>query len=226
MPLRPNRFTPADEIQPLMEDAAYSRAAALHITLAAALAERNRGLEILALEVELNVNPRKTVLLDRLAKLRAMTPATPPLSVSPDGLPPSVTNGLAAAQGAEWKEKPDRATKLKRLHAEKETLENAIGAVGGMMDDARAEASRRAAEAVLDRHRTLQRRVHDCALAFAAANNAERDLFVSLLAAGYDGRPDILRRPGLMAAAVLGSPADNDSEISRFRRRLEEHGVI
>ena len=141
-------------------------------------------------------------------------------------MPDAVTRGLALAAGAKAEPEEDRAAKLKRLRAEKAMLEKSVGAVGELMEAARAEASLRAAEAVRDRHRGVLRQVWEAAAAFSAALDTERTLFAELLVAGFEGRPDILQRPGLHSGVMLGSLLQNDSEISRFRRQLEQQGII
>jgi hypothetical protein len=217
------------QVKPLAEDPEYGRLVGLRAMIAEALADRERRLEIAAIEGELGRNPKKAVLCERLSKLKAIPPASSPatsLGNPQDNMPAEIGRALALARGSRVEFELDRAEEIKRLKQEQAVFATAVGCVDRMMDDRRAECSRIAAESVLDQHKEILCQIWQAAAAFSAAIDAERKLFADLLMKSFDGRPDILRRPALQSGMMLGSLLRSDSEISRFRRQLEQNGVI
>ena len=194
MAARP-RLLVDDEIRPLAEDPAYARAAAVHGTLAAALVNCDRALEILAIEGELTANTtlgtgaRKGKLRDRRAKLLAMIPVAPAPATSPDGLPDAVIRGLALAAGAKVEAEEDRASNSSAFTWKNRRSKNPLALSGKSWIAARAEASLRAAEAVRDRHRGLLRQVWEAAAAFSAALDAERSCSPNCLSPALKAAP-------------------------------------
>ena len=67
-------------------------------------------------------------------------------------------------------------------------------------------------------YKTLQRAamLSDCECEFRAA----------IIAAGYDLRPDIVGPPFISAPLVLGSERQHDSQISTWRRHLQDKGIL
>ena len=94
------------------------------------------------------------------------------------------------------------------------------------MDDLRESLSREVAERLVPAHQQVLRSVAEAAMALSAALDRESELFAGPIIAGFVPRPDILRRPGMRAGALLGSLQQWDSEVNALRRRLQEQGVL
>jgi hypothetical protein len=222
------------EIPPLASDPQYAAAARIERALRDKLRETERAIDRVELERELSrigalsrpvASPRVQMMQAQLKKLRAeqkSVEAPPP----PGDVPEVVRRALLLLQGQAVEPTPDRAEQLKRLRADAEILEAGIRAQAVLVEEIRAERSRVVAERLRGRHQTILRSLFDAAMALSAAVEAERALYASVLSAGYEGRPDILVRPGLDGASRLGTPREWDSQISHFRRRLEAQGVL
>jgi hypothetical protein len=200
--------------------------------IAAAQQDRQRRLDLLAIEGELQrpmspaTGPRIAMLRERAAALRKIAPEPKAEAPSAEGMPAPIARALLLLRGEEVPEEPDRDARLKKLRAEQRILEAAFIEVERLMEDVRADQSYVIAEHLVAAHQTILRSVWEAAAALSAAIEQERGLYASVLVAGYEGRPDVLRRPALDGASRLGTLAEWDSQISEFRRRLEEQGVI
>jgi hypothetical protein len=230
LPKRPS--ADPSPISPLADHREYLRLTTLHRALSSARDDRRRGLDLLAIDAELarpatsSQGPRILQLRDRAARLRAAAPAPKADAPAADGLPPAVARALVLIRGEALEAEPDRTERLKTLRTELATIEKALIAVAVLMDDVRAEQSLAVAKQLAPQHKEILRTIHAAAIALVAAIEAERRLFAVPLAAGYDGRPDILHRPALDGASRLGSLADQDSQINGLTRRLNDLGVL
>jgi hypothetical protein len=235
MALRPRpEPVPTDEqqIQPLDQHPEYRRLATLHRAIRAALDDRQRRIDLLSIEAELArlgrpaSGQRIALLREHAERLRLVTPEPKPEAPTPEGLSPTIARALLLVRGDAVAEPEDRESTAKRLRNEQRTLDAALREIDQMLDAVRAEQSRIVAEQVLPQHRAILRSVFDAAAALAAAVEAERRMYANILTMGYEGRPDILRRPALDGASRLGTLAEYESDISRFRRRLQEQGIL
>jgi hypothetical protein len=231
-----SRPAPVESDIPVLENhPEFARVATLRRSLLAARDERQRQLDLLAVEGELArpsggcaTGQRAAMLRDHAKRLRAAAPkAAPPAAVSEDdGLPPAITRALMLIGGNALAEEPDRDARLKKLRAEIRILELALGSAEGLLNEIRATQSFEVAQSLQVQNQAILRTVFDAALALSAAVSAERALYARYLSAGYEDRPDVLIRPSLSSANRLGSTDEWDSEINTFRRRLEALGVI
>jgi hypothetical protein len=229
-----SRKPPAPEptIVPLMDNPEHQRLAGLRRALSAGLADRQRALDLAAIETELQHSggssrgPRADQMRARAEQLRKAlpTPIEPP--ASPDGLSAAIVAALALLDGGKLAAPTDRGARLTRLREEIAVIEPALAAVNAMMTELKGELTFDAATALLPRHRAALADMFAAAAAFSAATQAERQIVVDLLGAGYDAAEHVLLRPGLGAASRLGTLSEHDSEISIFRRRLEGLGII
>jgi hypothetical protein len=222
-----------DPLTPLAEVPAYAHLRPIRAALAAAQEARRRELDLILLEEELRRptagsanGPRAQMQRERLAALRAQAAPKSALVTDATGLPDSVALALRLAEGGKVEPTPDHAARVKQLRTELERLHDGQMAVEHLMNEARAEASFVVAKQLVGRHQAILRTVYETAVALSAAIEAERELIVSVLNAGYEVRPEILVRPALDAASRLGTLHEVDSQLSWFRRRLETQGVL
>jgi hypothetical protein len=231
--MRPRSSEPAPEpLSALAEDPEFARLLTMRRAFVAEQDDRQRQLDILAIEGELQrpTSPasgqRIQLLRERVAAMRLVSPAPKQDTPSPDGLPQPIARALALLAGDIVQEPDDREARLKRLRSDQRILELALAALEPLIEDVRADRSLAVAVRLKPAHQAVLRDVWAAAAALATAIEAERRLFASVLIAGYTDRPDILMRPALNAALRLGALSEYDSEISWFRRRLEDQGVL
>ena len=162
----------------------------------------------------------------RAETLRKALPAPVVAQSEPDGLPPAVVAALALLQGEKVALQQDRGARLNQLRQELAIIEAASSGVSVLLDELKSEQTVEAATALSPKHRAALAEIYAAAAALAAAAQAEREIIVSLIGAGYDAAEHILQRPGLGAASRLGTLLEHDSEISFFKRRMQSLGVI
>jgi hypothetical protein len=227
-------FRLAEPSLPALDDAPdYARLAQLRRVIMAAQADRFRQLDLLAIEGELQrpstsaTGQRVALLRQRAATLRAglIEPDTSPAPAA-DGLPPAIARALLLTRGERIEPIPDREARLKSLRADLRILEPALMEVENLLDALRKEHSHRVALGLVQQHNVILATIYEAAVALSAAVDAERKFYAAPLIAGYEGRPDVLLRPGLEAANRLGTLAEHDSQLSFFRRRLSDAKVI
>jgi hypothetical protein len=219
-------------ITALIDHPEYQRLAGLRRALSAGLADRQREIDLAAIESELARpssgsarGPRADMMRARAEQLRKASPQPVEPAAAPDGLPPAIARAMALLQG-EKVIPPDRGARLKTLREEVVTIEAALTGVTVLLDELRSEQTHQAATALIPSHRAALAQILETAAAFSAAVQAEREIIVGLINAGYDAAEHILQRPGFPAASRIGTLQEHDSELSFFRRRLESLGVI
>ena len=227
--------TPAFDpvITPLADHPEHIRLSAIRRALLNAAADRQRELDLAAIEAELAKptsgsarGPRAKTLRARAETLRKALPAPVVAQSEPDGLPPAVVAALALLQGEKVALQQDRGARLNQLRQELAIIEAASSGVSVLLDELKSEQTVEAATALSPKHRAALAEIYAAAAALAAAAQAEREIIVSLIGAGYDAAEHILQRPGLGAASRLGTLLEHDSEISFFKRRMQSLGVI
>lgn len=227
--------TPAFDpvITPLADHPEHIRLSAICRALLNAAADRQRELDLAAIEAELAKptsgsarGPRADTLRARAETLRKALPAPVVAQSEPDGLPPAVVAALALLQGEKVALQQDRGARLNQLRQELAIIEAASSGVSVLLDELKSEQTVEAATALSPKHRAALAEIYAAAAALAAAAQAEREIIVSLIGAGYDAAEHILQRPGLGAASRLGTLLEHDSEISFFKRRMQSLGVI
>lgn len=170
---------------------------------------------------------KKAFVEERMANLReAMGPGKAEPPISSDGVHPDVRAALLLAEGAALPERHDREADTARLKTEIEQIKRAQAIVAEEYDALRHEMS----GAVYRQHLAQQRAVlvskFEAAMALVTAVSTERQMIAEMLQAGYAHLPDIWTSPPLRGAAMLGTTQEWDSEISTFRRTLQQLGVI
>jgi hypothetical protein len=166
---------------------------------------------------------------DRLQKNRAAVPAKnaeePPL---PGGLPAAVSLALEIIDSS--RSAPallDQRALIKQLKIDCDAIESGIASLERLRDARLEELKYSQTLEDVGPWFALQVRKHRARQALAAVNDEEDDFIKSRLNAGYGPwRSDLLPVFGGRSKLALGSERDDDSEISRDRRRLEELGKL
>jgi hypothetical protein len=100
------------------------------------------------------------------------------------------------------------------------------GSAEARLTETREQQTIAVAESLLDYHRGQLRKIYETAAALSQAVQEELQTISDFILAGYSDASAILLRPSLSAAGRLGTLDMHDSEISTFRRRMEEIGVL
>jgi hypothetical protein len=90
----------------------------------------------------------------------------------------------------------------------------------------RGDAAYDQAAALRKHHDALNLRLFRAAQQFAEAAEAERSLRTAFTSAGYPPRYDVLPGLQLSAVLVLGNESDFSSQISSYRRFLEDRKIL
>jgi hypothetical protein len=234
MAILPRKPLPADPvIVPLIDHPEYQRLAALRRALSAGLADRQREVDLAAIEAGLARptsgsarGPRADQMRARAEQLRRALPQPVEPAASPNGLPASIVTALALLQDGKVVAPQDRATRLKQIREELKILEAAQTGVTILLAELRSDQTAEMANRLLAGHREALRQIYEAGVAFSAAVQAEREIIVGLINAEYDAAEHILQRPGFPAASRIGTLKEHDTEISFYRRRLEAQGIV
>ncbi|HEV2546030.1 MAG TPA: hypothetical protein VGU20_01710 [Stellaceae bacterium] len=224
---------PADApFQRIDDDPDYAKAIGLLQALERKHYELKRTIDRLTLE-ELfrrhphgeKSSPRYALLFARLESLRAEHTASQPLDVG-QATSPEVEAGLDVIRGGTPALPKDHAAQIAEAKLQLEVVGRAIGAQTRIVNELRSEKSLQLCHRLQPLHRDLLLEVYRAAQALARTTTAERKLRAEMMLAGYEPRPDVIGAPGLAAAVVLGSEDYHDSQLSFFRRHLEQIGVL
>jgi hypothetical protein len=170
---------------------------------------------------------KKAFVEERMASLReAMGPGKAEPPVSTDGIHPDVREALALAEGGALPERHDREADTARLKVEIEQIKRALQIVGGEYSALRDEMSVAVYRQYVDQQRAVLVSKFEAAMGLVTAVSTERQMIAEMLNAGYVHLPDIWLSPPLRGAAMLGTTSEWDSEISTFRRTLQQLGII
>lgn len=217
-------------IVPLADDPEYAREARVLRLLEDGLAGVEHAVDRFELELHfaragLSSGGREKQGLARLKELRKTTkPAPVPAGVS--SATAAVERGLARLRGERSGLPDDWRARLAEAREDREILGAAVGAQQEICDRIKALKSAELAERLRDRHREIVLRLFRGLQEVAAAADVERAFFGELLVAGYDYRFDVLPRPTVPAVSMLGSETAHESQISSFRRLLEELQIL
>lgn len=116
--------------------------------------------------------------------------------------------------------------RLARLRRQELALFVAVGEQSERVAALAGKLSYEHAEATCADHQAILREVYSAAVALARAADRERLFRIELLGRGYGWRPDVHPLPPLRALAILGREDDPASELSRWRRTLEDAGAL
>lgn len=239
--LRPAPAPTFDPFEPpavslLDDDPDFIRENALLVAFRARDNRRRQEQERLALEAEFSTKATDTKDGPRAARLRArltMLNGLPDYFTAPSSDPepltipkPALARGLEMLRGGEAKPEMTRAEKLERLHRDGLVLEEAIRFQAEVVNELRATKSYEVCVALKEHHDAVLLAFFRAAQAFAAVTDRERQFRAAVIEAGYEARHDLIGPPFITASLMLGSEQQHDSQVSTYRRHLQEKGII
>jgi hypothetical protein len=149
-----------------------------------------------------------------------------PVAPKPGDLAPEIARALETLAGDASKSLPKPEARLVTLAEKRDILDAGLRAVEERLGELRGEVSYGEALKLQKRHCALMVAQFRAAQAFTEASEAERSLRVAYTNAGYSPRYDVLPGGQLSAALVLGVESDFSSQISSFRRFLQDRGLL
>lgn len=162
----------------------------------------------------------------RLADLEGdvrIPPEKPPAS---DGANEAVRAALEALEGKPFSPPPSHQAQLAEIERRLEMLRLGINdqsqTVDAIRDDLTAEYSQRLQPA----WNSLQLEMYRAAQELSRMYARVIDFRAAIVKAGIDWRPDLLPIPNVRAPLQLGFEAHFDSEISQWRRIIENRGIL
>jgi hypothetical protein len=163
---------------------------------------------------------------DRLkAKLKVGTVEPP--APKADALPETITRALEVfSPDKAVKDRPAPGARLAELDEMEITVTAGIYDISALITRMRGDAGYDQAAALQKRHGELSLELFRAAQKFAEAAEAERSLRVAYTSAGYPPRYDVLPGLQLSAVLVLGSECDYASQLSSYRRFLQDKGLL
>ncbi|MDE2582754.1 MAG: hypothetical protein KGL52_14060 [Rhodospirillales bacterium] len=173
--------------------------------------------------------PRNGILRDRLEVRRREAAAAPRADqeAPPDlGTPETVARALQLIREGSASKPPGRAKRLAVLRESREIVGEALLEQGSVVEAIRQEISVDLCRRLQAHHGALILEAFNYAVALAAAVDRERSFRASILTAGYTIDPQIISPPPLRSLLMLGSEGNVQSEISVWRRLLEQNGVL
>jgi hypothetical protein len=164
---------------------------------------------------------------DRLkAKLKVGTVEPP--APKADALPETITRAALEVFSPDKvvKEGPTPGARLAELDEMEITVSAGLHDVSALVRDLRGDAGYDQAAALQKHHGALSLQLFRAAQKFAEAAEAERSLRTAFTSAGYPPRYDVLSGLQLSAVLVLGSESDYASQLSQYRRFLQDKGLL
>lgn len=222
-------------IAPLADDPDYARETALLKALTDRNERRKRELSKLAYEAHFAGKPlgkdgaRDAQLRTALAKISAEPSYFDSGNTDPAPLtvpPPALARGLELLRSGKAEPAMTRQQMLDQLHRDGGVLEEAIAHQAGVVAELKAVKSYELCLHLKTRHDAVLLAFLRAAQEFAAITDAERAFRAAVLSAGYEERPDLIGAPFITAPLHLGSERVHDSQISTYRRHLQDKGII
>ena len=241
-PIPPSALRTAEErlagveadVPPIGDDAGLARAASILRALQDGAERVRRESDALAIEWELasfspaSDGPRRSMMRERAKMLRrrlAEGDAGAPAEDASD-MPPAVKRALRLLDDGRVDKIQDIPARQKELSGHAEVFDAALRAQGGLVEGIRRDLSEALARRLRDQHWLLLREEFHAAEALSAATDRERAFRAKIMAAGYQWRPDLTPRPAVRSTLTLGTTASYDSEITTWRRILEQQGIL
>jgi hypothetical protein len=225
------RSTGESNLPRLEHNADYVERAAIRNVLLEAKTRRQAQLDLTTVLAGLqsdSMGPRRDsqiALSERLRRIADM-PSSIPAPPECDGMPAALADALELLAGKAIEPAPDLEERKKRLRQELAVLGAGLAVAEARLTETREAQTIAVAESLLPFHREQLLRIYEAAAALAEAMQAERQTISDFILAGYSDASAILLRPSLAAAGRLGTLDMHDSEISTFRRRMQELGII
>jgi hypothetical protein len=158
------------------------------------------------------------------AKLKVGT--TEPPAPKADALPETITRALEVFSDKAVKDRPAPGARLTELDEMEITVSAGLYDISAMIAQMRGDAGYEQAKALQKRHGELSLELFRCAQKFAESAERERSLRTAFTSAGYSPRYDVLPGLQLGAVLVLGSENDFSSQLSAYRRFLEDWKLL
>jgi uncharacterized membrane protein YccC len=218
-------------IQRLDDHPEFAERASVCRVLREAKTKRQAQLDLMVVTAALQSDPigprrdRQIESTDRLRRLADM-PVSIPEPAERDGMPAVLADALELLAGKPVEPAPDFEARKKLLRQELAVITGGLAVAEERLGETRQRLTDEVAESLRDYHRGQLRQIYETAAALAEAAQAERATVSSFLLAGYGDASAILLRPSLAAAGRLGSLEMPESEISIFRQRMRELGII
>ena len=225
----------AGEAEPLprvYDEPAYMAAAELLAAFRQRLARLEQEKQMIDLERHLGArfpDPKSTTdqsLRAKLAALKALPPLTPVPSAPSTGLTPAISAGLEVMKGGTIAAPPGRAARVGELDAQIDTLSTAIREQSEIVQKAVEEISEKISRRIKPGWDAAQIAMYRAAQELARATRRVRDFRAAINEAGIRSRSDLLLTPCVRAPLVLGDEDVPYSEISEWRRILENLGIL
>jgi hypothetical protein len=167
---------------------------------------------------------------ERAARLRAELGRDTAPTVQPPGeMPPEVERALAVLndEAAALKGPPKPAARMALLQDIKVIVEEAIRAVDAQLEELRRSLAYEQAVRLQKRHGALLLQLFRAAQQFSEKAAEEHLLRAAFTGAAYPPRWDLLPAPGVLGAIlVLGRETEWESQLSEYRRFLEQRGLL
>jgi hypothetical protein len=163
---------------------------------------------------------------DRL-KARLKVGTVEPPAPKADALPETIVKALEVfSPDKSVKDRPAPRARLAELDEMEIVVTAGLYDVSAMIAQMRGDAAFDQAKALQKRHGELSLELFRCAQKFAESAEAERSLRTAFTAAGYPPRYDVLPGLQLGAVLVLGNESDYASQLSSYRRFLEDRKIL
>jgi hypothetical protein len=207
----------------------------IHRALSSGLAKLDAEIDLLDIEQYLATatskgRSNKQQLAERAAKRRAeLGRGAEPVPQPAGGLPPEVQRALAVLNNDETalKGPPKSAGRMAQLQDAKVVFEAGIRAVEGQLEELRATAAYEQATRIQKRHGELLVELFRAAQRLSEKAIEEQSSRAAFTNAGHPPRWDLLPAPGVLGAIlVLGREAEWESQISEYRRFLQQRGLL
>ena len=216
----------------LVDHPDFIERAAIRSVLAEAKVRRQAALDLeitLAwLRCDSHIGQQRDQQIERTERLRkiAEMPASIPTPAERDGLPEALAAAMALLAGQPVEPAPDAEEKKRRLRQEIGIIDAGLAVAEERLNATREEQTAVVAESLRQYHDDQLRAIYEAAAHLAETVQAERRTISDFILAGYGDASAILLRPSLAAAGRLGSLEMPESEISIFRQRMQDLGII
>jgi hypothetical protein len=162
---------------------------------------------------------------DRL-KTKLKVGSVEPPAPKPGALPDSIVRALEVFSDKAVKDRPAPGARLTELDEMEIVVTAGLYDISAMIRDLRADAAHDEAQKLKKRHGELSLELFRCAQKFAESAERERSLRAAFTSAGYSPMHHILPGLQLSSVLVLGSESDYTSQLSSYRRFLEDRKLL
>jgi hypothetical protein len=140
--------------------------------------------------------------------------------------PPEVIAAIEVMRGANPEKPVDTALEIAALLERRSVIYAGLMVQAEIVAELRAQKSHEVALTIRDQHRETMLRCYRAAQALSQLLIEETAFRQAMTGAGYSAMPHVFPAPYLNALAVLGNEGNFDSGVARFRRQLEDLGIV